>query len=222
MRAEGERLLAAARSATAGVEDDDVLYARAQASVRRALLREGRRLQAANVLARAADVFWLPLEAVRRDSGGAEPLTAPTVTQLMSGARAAHAAALANPPLLADAPPDEAVRPGTLRGLSASSGRVIGPVHIHQPGSARTVPPGAVLVARTLLPTELPLVEAAALVVETGGALGHVAAQARERGLPAVVDAAGACTAFREGDLVLVDGDPGLVVRVGPPEGEGG
>ena len=47
-----------------------------------------------------------------------------------------------------------------------------------------------VIVARTILPTELPLIDAAALVVETGGPLDHVAAQARERGIPAVVGAA--------------------------------
>ncbi len=89
-------------------------------------------------------------------------------------------------------------------------------MHIHEPGGATPVPAGAILIARTLLPTELPLaLSPAALVVETGGPLGHVAAQARERGLPAVVDAAGACAAFREGDAVLVDGDAGLVIRVG-------
>jgi pyruvate,water dikinase len=73
----------------------------------------------------------------------------------------------------------------------------------------------AVLVARTLLPTELPLVDAAALVTETGGPLDHVAAQARERNLPAVVGAAGAMSTLTEGELVLVDGDRGLVVRLG-------
>ena len=40
---------------------------------------------------------------------------------------------------------------------------------------------------------ELPLLCAAALVTETGNILDHVAAQARERGLPAVVAVAGAC-----------------------------
>lgn len=77
------------------------------------------------------------------------------------------------------------------------------------------MPSDAILIARTLLPTELPLLAPAALVVETGGPLGHVAAQARERNLPAVVDAAGACASFRQGDLVLVDGDAGLVIRIG-------
>ena len=69
--------------------------------------------------------------------------------------------------------------------------------------------------ARTLLPTELPLLDAAALVTETGGPLDHVAAQARERNLPAVVGAQGVTEMLCEGDLVLVDGDRGLVVRLG-------
>ena len=69
--------------------------------------------------------------------------------------------------------------------------------------------------AATLLPSELPLLVAAALVTETGGPLDHVAAQARERRLPAVVGAAGACRIFRDGDLVLVDADRGLGVRLG-------
>ncbi len=68
--------------------------------------------------------------------------------------------------------------------------------------------------ARTILPTELPLITAAALVVETGGPLDHVAAQARERAIPAVVGAVGASAAFEDGDRVLVDGDAGLVARI--------
>ena len=91
-------------------------------------------------------------------------------------------------------------------------------VHLHDPTSAAPVPPGAILVARTLLPTELPLLAPAAIVVETGGVLGHVAAQARERGLPAIVDAPGALTAFRAGDRVLVDGDAGIAIRLGRPD----
>ena len=62
--------------------------------------------------------------------------------------------------------------------------------------------------------TSGPLVAAAALVVETGGPLDHVAAQARERGIPAVVGAAGACAAFADGDQVIVDGGAGLVARI--------
>ena len=128
--------------------------------------------------------------------------------------RDAHAAALADPPPLAIR--DDA-RLGGVRGRSGSGGRAVGLVHVHDPSSssATPVPSGAILVARTLLPTELPLVAPAAIIVETGGVLGHVAAQARERGLPAIVDAPGAVAAFRAGDRVLVDGDAAVAIRLG-------
>jgi pyruvate,water dikinase len=212
---EGRGLLVAARAAHAAAEDDDVLYARVQSAVRRALLREGRRLQALNLLARPEDVFWLPLETVRRNARGAEPLTLAAVTHAVATAHDAHAAFLADPPPLAGARAGWEQRAGGVRGRGASSGRAVGPVHVHDPAAAAPVPAGAILVARTLLPTELPLVAPAAIVVETGGVLGHVAALARERGLPAIVDAPGAVTAFRAGDRVLVDADAGLAIRLG-------
>jgi phosphohistidine swiveling domain-containing protein len=215
-RAEGRARLAAARIAAALAENDDALYARAQTAVRHALLREGRRLHSANVLARAEDVFSLPLPLVRADARGEAPLAPALVTHALADARRAHDDARAAPPPLPGALAHETGGPrlGTVRGRAASGGRAVGRVHLHEPGGRVPVPTGAVLVARTLLPTELPLLSPAAIVVETGGPLGHVAAQARERALPAVVDAPGASTAFRAGDLVLVDGDTGLAIRL--------
>jgi pyruvate,water dikinase len=89
-------------------------------------------------------------------------------------------------------------------------------VVVHRSGCFRRVAADAVLLAQTLLPTELPLLSASAIVTETGGPLDHVAAQARERGIPAVIGATGARSILHAGDLVLVDGERGLVVRVGP------
>jgi phosphohistidine swiveling domain-containing protein len=203
-------VLAAAREAAAVLEDDDVLYARVQAAVRDALLCEGERLRARGVLERADDVFWLPLEDVRRDARGEAPLAPAQAARAVAEARATHARALADPPPLGA--PGANAGEGLARGLGASSGRAVGRVHLYP--SAAAPAPDAVVIARTLLPTELPLIACAALVVETGGALDHVAAQARERGVPAVVGAAGACAAFRDGERVLVDGDLGLVVRL--------
>jgi phosphohistidine swiveling domain-containing protein len=122
----------------------------------------------------------------------------------LADARAADAEARTNPPGLAVAGAALAETPGLVRGKSGAGGTYIGRVRI-----------GEVLVARTILPTELPLIAAAALVIETGGPLDHVAAQARERGIPAVVGAVGACDRLRDGDRVLVDGDAGLVVKLG-------
>jgi pyruvate,water dikinase len=215
--AEGERprwdeALARAREAAAVAEDDDALYARAQAHVRRALLVEGERLAAAGVLANAGDVFWLPLELVRRAARGEASPPRDEASKLVAVARADYQRALAEPPSLGAAIDAEA---GAIHGRPGSPGVRIGQVRLWPLDSlagAAGEPP--VVVARTILPTELPLIAAAALVVETGGVLDHVAAQARERGIPAVVGAAGALASLSDGDRVLVDGDAGLVVRL--------
>ncbi|HSY38992.1 MAG TPA: PEP-utilizing enzyme, partial [Polyangia bacterium] len=224
-RAEWDALLTEARSAVAAAEDDDALYARAQAHVRHALLREGSRLAARGLLGHADEIFWLPLDLVRRearheergDPRGEKTLTREEAARLVADARRADADARKAPPSLSDAG-RAADMPGLVRGRSGAGGVCVGRVALWNEGDAgRAADLGAepiVLVARTILPTELPLIAASALVVETGGPLDHVAAQARERGIPAVVGALGALTAFAEGDRVLVDGDAGLVARI--------
>ncbi len=205
LHARWRRTLDLAREAVALGEADDWLYAKAQAAVRRALLALGRQLARGHHLDRPDDVFYLPLSLARAlAEGGSAP------TELGAKAEAGRRswnAARRVPPPLPDTAGDKLVR-----GVGVG-GRALGRVVWHRPGE-RPPSPEAVLVASTLLPTELPLISAAALVMETGGALDHVAAQARERGLPAVVGAQGAQTAFREGDLVLVDGDRGIVVAL--------
>jgi phosphohistidine swiveling domain-containing protein len=195
LRAEGERLVAVARACAAVGEDDDWLYARVQTSVRRAIL--ALRLPGVE---RPEDLFFWPLPVLRAAAGGNPPPDPAAVTRC--GREAVEAARL-------DPPPAPSAPGTTLRG-SGTGGRALGRVHRH--GGAPPTP-DAILVAHTLLPTELPLLHAAALVTETGGPLDHVAAQARERGLPAVVGVPGA-TRLAEGTLILVDADQGLVVRL--------
>jgi len=207
--------LSAARRAAAVAEDDDALYAQLQAHVRRALLREGDRLWKRGVLADPNEVFWLPLDLVRKDARGEAEISYEQAAMLLTVARATDAEERANPPPLGAA---DTLDLGTdvVRGRPGASGARIGPVriyrgdrdHEHDHDSSH------VLVARTLLPTELPLLSPAAIVVETGGVLDHVAAQARERAIPTVVGAVGACRVLRDGDQVLVDGGAGLVVRL--------
>ena len=205
-RDEWRRLLRLARQAAGLGEDDDWLYARVQAALRRALLRLGESLNQMGALSDPGDVFFLPLPLVRALAAGAPPPGA-----LAMQAAAGHAvwdAACCDPP-----PAPAALDTVSCRGVG-TGGRALGRVVLHRPG--RPLPtPGQILLAPTLLPSELPLLVAAALVTETGGPLDHVATQARERRLPAVVGAAGACRLFREGDLLLVDADRGLVVRLG-------
>ena len=206
--------LAAGRAGAAVGEDDDALYARAAAQVRHALLREAARLCASGVLDWADDIFWLPLELVRRDADGATRLSRDQAGKLVGEARAADGEARKNPPPISSADVSPAAS-APIQGRSGAGGACIGRVRIW-PGAdlAGAESADEIVVARTILPTELPLIAASALVVETGGPLDHVAAQARERGIPAVVGAAGACQRLHDGDRVLVDGDAGLVVKL--------
>jgi pyruvate,water dikinase len=87
-------------------------------------------------------------------------------------------------------------------------------------GRIHTDPHDRVILARSITPAALvQLTGAAALVCEQGGVLDHAAALARELGMPCVVGCPGAWQSLRERDQVLVDGDAGLVVRLG--EGDG-
>jgi pyruvate,water dikinase len=215
-----DRVLAAARAAVAAGEDDDWLYARLQAPIRQAVLSLGDRLAAGDGLTDAQDAFHLPLHWLRSYAAGrALP---GEVRRMAAEGRAAQQEARTFPPPLGPADPRPSAPRGSsgdgatpvLRGVG-TAGRMVGRV-VHRHGPSGAVPPAdAVLVATSLLPTELPLIRAAALVCETGGALDHVATQARERGLPAVVGVAGAVAALAEGDTVVVDADAGLVVRAG-------
>jgi phosphohistidine swiveling domain-containing protein len=156
-------------------------------------------------LAHPDEVFWLPLALCRELACGRAETT--DLRTLAHEARHRWEVARRNPP---QAP----VAAGSVIFGAGTAGRALGRVCVHQSGETPSIPAGMVVVAQTLLPTELPLIDAIALVTEVGGPLDHVAAQARERGLPAVVGAAGALAALADGDLVLVDADHGLVVRL--------
>ena len=214
VRAEWEERLKVARAAAGVAEDDDVLYTRIQAHVRQALLREGARLLARGVLGSADEIFWLPLPTVRREARGELALAYEDAAPLIVAAQRADAEARANPPPVGAADSAD-LGAGIVRGLPGAIGARIGRVRLYDIHHDHDQAADQILVARTLLPTELPLLAPAAIVVETGGVLDHVAAQARERGIPAVVGAVGACRLLREGDQVLVDGGAGMVVRLG-------
>ena len=199
-----------ARSCVAVSEDDDWLYARLQTAVRRALLDVANQFVQAGALAQPSDVFLLPLSLVREVAAGRSPPA--DARRMAREGQAAFASALQSPP-----PGEQRLwrTDGTWRGWG-TGGRAIGPVRRRDRRTPAPADPRAILVADTLLPTELPLLDAAAFVTETGGPLDHVSAQARERGLPAVVGATGALRGLADGDLVLVDGNQGLVIKLGP------
>ncbi len=104
-----------------------------------------------------------------------------------------------------------------LRGLPASGGVVEGRVRLLRAGHELQdgIAPGEVLVARTTDVGLTPLfLLAGAVVTELGGPLSHAAIVAREYGVPAVVNVAGATVALHTGDRVRVDGNRGIVERL--------
>jgi pyruvate,water dikinase len=98
-------------------------------------------------------------------------------------------------------------------GQPAGVGRAAGPARVvrHEADLAR-VEVGDVLVTRVAGPalaSVLPRV--AAVVAELGGSTSHLAALARERGLPAVLGVADATRRLTDGCLLVVDGVTGAV-----------
>jgi pyruvate,water dikinase len=101
----------------------------------------------------------------------------------------------------------------TLRGWAASPGRVTGRARIvRQLADSRDLVRGEILVGHATDPSWTPLfATAGGVVMERGGPLSHAAIIAREFGLPAVLNVAGATRMLATGTPVMVDGTTGTV-----------
>ena len=100
-----------------------------------------------------------------------------------------------------------------LKGVSGSPGLALGKVClIHSPKEFYKMQKGDVLVCHFTDPEWTPLFKlASAVVADTGAALSHAAIVAREFNIPAVLGVGFATTKFKDGDMIQVDGDRGLV-----------
>lgn len=190
-------------------ERDDLLFARAQRLVRRALIARAQELAID-----PDDVFWLPLDEVV----AAEALDAETTRRRAAGARAAaeRASQWQMPQTVGGAtPPPPPADDSVLRGVGQGprvTGRV---VKFASLAGALFLSPGDVAVVRAVTPAlAVFLGRCAALVSETGGLLDHGAAIARELGITCVVGCTNACVRVPDGALVTVDGDAGEVIPI--------
>ncbi len=99
--------------------------------------------------------------------------------------------------------------------MPVSPGVAVGPVKVLRNAHEKPVEKGDVLVATTADPGWTPLfVNAAAVVLEVGGALQHGAIVAREYGKPCVVGIDRATDLLEDGQRVEVDGSEGTVRAV--------
>jgi rifampicin phosphotransferase len=105
------------------------------------------------------------------------------------------------------------IREGQLRGTPVSSGIVQGKVRIvHTLSDADNLEEGEIMVASFTDVGWTPYFSIiAGLVTEIGSPLSHGAVVAREYGIPAVVGAKGAKQFLSTGDMVILDGNHGII-----------
>jgi pyruvate,water dikinase len=100
-----------------------------------------------------------------------------------------------------------------LVGISASPGRAEGQVHwILRPEDMKSFAVGEILLAKMTSPDWGEIFQkAAAVATEQGGMLCHAAIVAREEGIPAVVGLGPELSEVKNGSMILVDGDEGII-----------
>jgi pyruvate,water dikinase len=196
---------------------------RAQSSLRRFVMRVGRRLVAAGAIDTAVDCLYLYRAEVPAVLRGADDQRA-----LVAERRASHGAwSKVRPPRRIGKPsaiggeanadrfdgPRYTSTETEIRGTGASAGIVRGPARLTLSQSDfGSVRPGDIIVCPSSNPSWVPVFTiAGGLVTNTGGVLSHAAVVAREFGLPAVVGVAGATTKIRDGQTLEIDGVAGTV-----------
>lgn len=104
----------------------------------------------------------------------------------------------------------------SVKGSTAYPGRVEGRVRIVlTPTSSTIFEQGEVLITGMTRPEYLPLMEkASAIVTDAGGVLSHAAISARELKKPCVIGTKIATKVFKDGDMVEVDADNGMVRKI--------
>ncbi len=103
-----------------------------------------------------------------------------------------------------------------VRGSCACTGKVRGVVRlVHMANPEMPFSKGDIVIAATLSPTLLPLLSrCGAIVTDEGGMTSHAAILSRELNKPCVIGTKHATHVFRDGDLVEVDAEKGVVKKL--------
>jgi rifampicin phosphotransferase len=116
--------------------------------------------------------------------------------------------------LLGIVPPEESTDPKALKAVAGSPGVFTGPARVCRSlaQAIDELEDGEVMVCEMTLPPWVPAFSVAgAVVADVGGILSHSAIVAREYGLPAVVGTNIGTTVIKNGQVVTVDGNKGVV-----------
>ncbi|MDZ7957302.1 MAG: putative PEP-binding protein [Aulosira sp. DedQUE10] len=115
------------------------------------------------------------------------------------------------------APPSGIPNLHIIKGLGAARGRVTATAYVvaNSQSQLEKLPPGVILVARSIKPGWLPLLQKLkGIITEQGGLTSHAAILARELGIPAVVSATDVTALIQNGEELLLDGDRAEVYRI--------
>lgn len=101
-------------------------------------------------------------------------------------------------------------------GQPASTGKVVGKVCIAvSSAEAKNIAQGEILVTSMTSPDYMPAIrKAAAIVTNEGGLLSHAAIVSRELGKPCIVGTKNATKILKDGDLIEVDANKGIVRKI--------
>lgn len=111
---------------------------------------------------------------------------------------------------------EEIVKSDLIKGTAASTGKVRGVVKkIMTHDQIPEMPEKGILVTAMTTPSFLPAIaKASAIVTDEGGTLSHAAIIARELRIPCIVGTKIATKVLKDGDLVEVDAEKGMVTKI--------
>lgn len=103
-----------------------------------------------------------------------------------------------------------------IKGMSAYKGKVTGRAKIiFDPKKSADFKIGDILISGSTRPEFLPLMQkASAFVTDAGGILSHAAITAREMKKPCVIGTKNATKVFKDGDILEVDANKGIVKKI--------
>lgn len=230
---EFESLLAISQVAVVLTEDHGFwLDSQSVYEMRRIIVEVGRRLVEAGVIDQPDDIFYLQMDEIR---ASVAELSEGDRRELIEERRGemAHFGGIIPPLKLGmdygpppeglisrtfakfegEHLPQESDATGPLEGNPGSPGKIRGPAKvIRSLAEAGKLQSGDILVAPTTSPPWTPLfVTAGGIVTDTGGVLSHCAVVAREYRIPAVVGTGSATSRIKDGQILEVDGDAGIV-----------
>jgi len=180
----------------------------------------GRILKDRGILGEIEDVFFLEIEELARIA--AQEFNLETIPKLVKERREEFQRfEKIHPPdvIVGDYTPEdyfselEQIKGDILTGLGTSPGKVTGKARVViDPNNAR-LEKGEILVAPFTDPGWTPLfITAGAVVTDLGGLLSHGSVVAREYGIPAVVNVKFGTKVIKDGQIVTVDGNKGIVL----------